>query len=780
MRLFLFFFFFVFIIVQSAKTQVTVVLSGGGSKSFMHIGVLQLLEEQNISIANIGGSSMGGFIAALYASGYDIESIKKIILSERSINASNGKFAKKNETLLYDLNDGLNPLSVEFRDFKNIGNLLPTSIISSVPLQFLLLNCFSPLHQNLNNNYDSLLIPLRITASEIQQKKLFLFKKKPLSTVVKASMSYPFYLSATEIDDSLIFMDGGLYNNFPIKEIAKEFNATAVVGSLTSLPIPKANSKNIVSQFLTLITRDNDYSLPPQTQGFIIPHNIDDVGTFDFEQPNIVIQKGIAHAQGFSDSLKTFHFLTRTQPIALARKKFLSHNTHSVWFDSLEISGCANNQKKYLRSLLQSKTRIWNLSLMEKRVTRFVKDKRFFEPDFSTQFNANDSVGILKIKTEPIKRFSLFTAANVLIGNSGGTFGVLGGLHYSFFVNKLLFDIEGNFIVGNYQNALESRLRIDIPSTVPTYLLFRAKLFQDNYFNWQSSFLRNDNPDYLLFKNGFSEISYTIPFTRKTNFQIGAYQYNASLKYYLDNKIRINGDSIDQTQLRGTNVFAELLYNNLNYAIFPTSGVRFLFKASYLSYLYETKYIHLNTFLDANQKMHKQNWVIESELEAYAKLIRTVRFGIDCRAVWSNIGVQSDYYSTLLMLPYFDPVRLMKNTIDPNYISDKFVSIGGKILLSPFPRYDKFALRLESYHLLKANEIAKNENNGVKLFQPVFEKQFLYKLAQYTILNASLVWMNKIVPISFSTNYFFADASRSFNFYLTVGYFFQDKRRRFY
>ena len=53
-------------------------LSGGGVKGAAHIGVLKALEEENIKIDYIGGTSSGSIVATLYAVGYKPDEIYDI------------------------------------------------------------------------------------------------------------------------------------------------------------------------------------------------------------------------------------------------------------------------------------------------------------------------------------------------------------------------------------------------------------------------------------------------------------------------------------------------------------------------------------------------------------------------------------------------------------------------------------------------------------------------------------------------------------------------------
>ncbi len=61
------------------KEGIVLVLSGGRTKGLAHIGVLEVLERENIPIAAIVGTSMGAIIGGIYASGYNAEEMKEII-----------------------------------------------------------------------------------------------------------------------------------------------------------------------------------------------------------------------------------------------------------------------------------------------------------------------------------------------------------------------------------------------------------------------------------------------------------------------------------------------------------------------------------------------------------------------------------------------------------------------------------------------------------------------------------------------------------------------------
>ncbi len=66
---------------QNVHPKIGLVLSGGGARGFAHIGTLKLIDSLQIPIDYIVGTSMGGIIGGLYASGYTGNEIEKLVLS---------------------------------------------------------------------------------------------------------------------------------------------------------------------------------------------------------------------------------------------------------------------------------------------------------------------------------------------------------------------------------------------------------------------------------------------------------------------------------------------------------------------------------------------------------------------------------------------------------------------------------------------------------------------------------------------------------------------------
>ena len=74
---------FCFLLLPMLHAQkVGLVLSGGGAKGMTHIGIIRALEENNIPIDYITGTSMGAIIGSLYAMGYSPDDMEALLRSE--------------------------------------------------------------------------------------------------------------------------------------------------------------------------------------------------------------------------------------------------------------------------------------------------------------------------------------------------------------------------------------------------------------------------------------------------------------------------------------------------------------------------------------------------------------------------------------------------------------------------------------------------------------------------------------------------------------------------
>lgn len=217
-----------------------IAMSGGGVKGAAHIGALKALEEENIKIDYIGGTSSGSIVATLYAAGYKPDDIYYIFK----------KYCKK----------------IKYVDFKNIFKLL-FGLITTGKITIDGLNSGKSIYKLINKmcneknvyNISDIKMPLVIpsvnmctgevvcfTSSKIRafSDNTIFVNDADIGKVVQASCSFPTVFSPCNFkEDKLI--DGGARENVPWREV--EFlGADKVISIIFENEVDKSCCKNLI------------------------------------------------------------------------------------------------------------------------------------------------------------------------------------------------------------------------------------------------------------------------------------------------------------------------------------------------------------------------------------------------------------------------------------------------------------------------------------------------------------------------------------------------------
>ena len=110
--------------------RVGVVFSGGGATGFAHIGVLKALEENNIPIDFITGTSAGALIGALYAYGYSPWEIERMVLHEKFQLMSEGKLEEKYKYTIHNQDLDAELMSLKLAKDSIFQKSLPTNLLN--------------------------------------------------------------------------------------------------------------------------------------------------------------------------------------------------------------------------------------------------------------------------------------------------------------------------------------------------------------------------------------------------------------------------------------------------------------------------------------------------------------------------------------------------------------------------------------------------------------------------------------------------------------------------
>lgn len=193
-----------------------IALSGGGIRGIAHAGVLKGLEENNIKIDIIGGTSSGSMVASLYAMGYTPEEIFNLF--------------KKNAKQIAGVNT--TPIISGIRNFILKKNRRFTGLKSGKEIE----NAFNYIASKKQiKKVTDIKMPIVVPTVDITESKEYVFtnylpnvKDKDqyitdveIGKMVRASSSFPAVFSPCKIKYHA-FMDGGVINNIPVNEVKKQ------------------------------------------------------------------------------------------------------------------------------------------------------------------------------------------------------------------------------------------------------------------------------------------------------------------------------------------------------------------------------------------------------------------------------------------------------------------------------------------------------------------------------------------------------------------------------
>ncbi len=239
------------LLVPKEQPTVSLVLSGGGSRALAHIGVLEAIEEFDIPIDQIVGTSMGSVIGGLYSLGNNVSELDSIIKSIKwdemfSLTSSD----RRNLFVDQKITEDKALLTIRLNGFKPI---VPQSINTGKKIAnlFTSLSFSSPI--NNFNSFDNLLYKFRAVATDLITGEKIILDSGSISEAMRASSSISFLLPPVH-KDSLILVDGGLIDNLPIAsalQLQPDFiiasDATSALRNKEELNYPWEIADQIVS-----------------------------------------------------------------------------------------------------------------------------------------------------------------------------------------------------------------------------------------------------------------------------------------------------------------------------------------------------------------------------------------------------------------------------------------------------------------------------------------------------------------------------------------------------
>lgn len=244
--------------INHPRPIIALVLAGGGAKGAAHMGVLKALEEMKIPVDIVLGTSMGAYVAGLYATGMDAEEIESVIYSVNwqsgyrdRVSRSQRRVRDKEYEDRYQLTTDLG--------FGWDGVRAPRGVVQGQSMLRILRKTSGNLAKL--DSFDDLVIPYRAVATDIIEMQPVVLDKGYLVDAMMASMSVPGALPPYDIDGRWL-VDGGVTNNMPV-DIAKQMGADVVIAVDISSDYKQQDS---FSSFLSAANQLSNYLVRRTTE----------------------------------------------------------------------------------------------------------------------------------------------------------------------------------------------------------------------------------------------------------------------------------------------------------------------------------------------------------------------------------------------------------------------------------------------------------------------------------------------------------------------------------
>lgn len=719
--------------------KVGLVLSGGAAKGIAHVGVIKALEENEIPIDYVVGTSMGGIVAGCYAAGMSPEQIEEIILSKEFLLWVTGKLEEGHNYYFARKEDDPSFLRLNLSLDSTFSISLNTSIINDLSLNFALAEKFAQPSAIAKNNFDSLFVPLRVVAADIFTQSEVILSKGSLSSALRATQTVPFFYNPIRVDGKYLF-DGGVYNNFPVSVALSDFAPDVIIGSNVSSKTykeyPYGKDDQLISRSLLYLLLDNSDSTEIPGSGVYIHPDIINYTSFDFSKAQALIDSGYNQTMRQMDEIKKKISTRRTrEEVAQARNKFTS-KTDPLIIEDIQFDGFNHNQQKFIKRFFNSGKRPLNLNQVKSGFYQLVSHDYFnnLYPNFVYNEKSHDfNFSLTKRKQN---NFQVDFGGIIATRNISN---IYLGMNYYYF-NRTLTRASANFATGNFYKSIQLKARIDYPNRGRFYLEPIATFNSWDYLQGNDLVVTNETPTVLTRIDRKVGAALGVPVGKNYKLSIeGSYINNKD--NYTNSDVFVSTDTLDHLTVRGSRAGFSFTTNSLDRKQYASQGKAYSFSVDWFGV--NEGHEPGTTSVSNQPTKYYRSWVrAKVSLEQYFKQ-GIYSAGYVFEGVLSNQPVFSNYMGTVINAPAFNPIQDSKTLLLQNFRAFNYVAGGWRNVFSIRKSLD---FRLEGYLFKPLEAIVQSQDQEAKL-----DSDFT-KI--YFAATAGLVLHSAVGPISLSVNYY--------------------------
>lgn len=370
--------------VNAGRPTVALVLSGGGAKGAAHAGALKLICEKGIPVDMVLGTSMGGLMGGLFATGYKPEEMQEILIEadwnrllfdRTPVDYMSYSERRYKETyqlaipFMYEKEEYEKKLEDDLRYTPKHRNLVigaedsdrkasrRENFMGSLPSGF-------TFGQNVGNMLSSLLvgyedsisfidlpIPFICIASDAVTCKPKVWYEGSLTKAMRSTMAIPLLFTPVRTD-GMVLLDGGMRNNYPV-DIARNLGADIVIGVELSDEAKSYRDINnigdILSQLIDMLgsvefdKNENaaDLKIKPHLHGY-------NMLSFDAASIDTILNRGYEAAFAKSRELDSLKMVIGTDSLRLSSPAAINLSKEKVMISDVVINGVTEKEREIL------------------------------------------------------------------------------------------------------------------------------------------------------------------------------------------------------------------------------------------------------------------------------------------------------------------------------------------------------------------------------------------------------------------------------------------------
>ncbi len=689
-------------VLSAAGQSVGLVLSGGGAKGLYHIGVIKALEENDIPIDYVSGTSMGSIIAGLYAAGYTPQQMERDFTDRKVIYWTTGQIEDKYKYYFKQMRRDatMMPLTLDKKPADGPrgrkGALTPGNAVPTNQLDLAFIEYFSAANTACRGDFDSLMVPFRCVATDAMARREMTFDSGDLGRAIRASMSIPLVFKPVKTDSTVLY-DGGLCNNFPWQVLCRDFDPDILIGSKCVEGYYNPEDNSLLDQVFSLAMMNTDYSLP-RPGDIMIDRIFTDVSILDYDKAAEIIKAGYDDAMAHMPRILS-SITRRVDSAAMAsRRAAFLERTPRLLFEQLYVTGVNSRQRGYVRKLLNMPDDKPYFTVEDFRSQYFkILAEGKIDADYpEVAYNGATGFYDMTLNMHALPSLKFKVGGNI---SSTALNQAYVGLEY----NNVGRSAHSYFLDGYF-----SPFYVSTSASFRTDFFVRAPFFYEagisyNFYNYfrsdYGSISRINDLSYAKYGDSYVNLALGMPagrhsvLTLQGNAAIDNYNYSESTKVYE------KGDTLDRTKFRFVGAKLEVERNNMNYTLFPTRGI--IQKASVIAVSGNERFYPGSAGRAGDQGYMSQNrsWV-------GAQYVREHYFMRPAK--WFTLGYLADITitnhpnfanasATNLTSPAFTPTPHSKIVYMKEFRASSFIA-GGLVPIFLFK--DNFYLRTSAYAFL--------------------------------------------------------------------------------